>query len=269
MTGFTKNGYKQQIAEQFGQAAITYNVHATLQKRCAAGLLNLIEIHQDRLPAGAILEIGCGTGFITQGLIQKFSRRSLEITDLSPEMLEFCRSNLLIPDDQQSLISFRSIDAERIENSAQKYAAIVGGFVIQWFTDPVKSLRQLIDQLYPQGMLFLSFPTCDSFPEWRQVCQQLSFPCTANPLPDPDVLLAALPAQAQLCEMEVIEQMTTHVSAADFFRAMKAIGAGVNQSQKRLTHAQMKTLIRYWDGQMDGNVVVHHQIACCVIQRIL
>lgn len=258
--------YKHQIAEQFGQAATVYNAQANLQREGAARLLDLMMAHAAKLPLGVILEIGCGTGFITQGLIQNFSQYSLEITDLSAEMLAFCQANVSISDDKTSP-SFYTLDAERIKQFSRTCAAIVGGFVIQWFENPIQSLSQLISQLDSQGMLFISFPTCHSYPEWKHVCHQLNLPFTANPLPDPEVIAAALPPEARLCHAELIEHTTTHASAADFFREMKAIGAGVNQSQKRLTLRQMKTLLQHWDAQAT-QVQVHHQIAYWAIQRI-
>lgn len=258
--------YKQKIAVRFGQAATTYNMHATMQKACAARLLQIIS-EQPPLPEGAILEIGCGTGLISQGLIQQFPTRGLEITDLSTEMVRFCRSNLTIANPQTPLISFHPFDAENIQNLAEFYAAIVGGFVIQWFHDPVQSLNHLINQLYSQGKLIISFPTCHSFPEWKQVCCQLDLPFTANPLPDPEVLAQSLPSYAHLCHTETLELVAVHDSAADFFREIKAIGAGVSQTQKQLSVSQMKSLIQDWDIQTSGKVQVHYQIAFWVIER--
>ncbi|WNZ25316.1 methyltransferase domain-containing protein [Leptolyngbya sp. NK1-12] len=266
MSSPTEERHKQQIAKSFGRAAISYHVYAGLQQNCAQHLLNLITTYQAKLPEGKILEIGCGTGFITQGLLQCFPRRLLEITDLSSEMIEFCQSQLIIPDPQKSFVSFQSIDAENLSDSTEFYAAIVGGFVIQWFHNPIQGLRRLLEALHPNGMLFISFPTCHSFPEWRQVCNHLNLPFTARPLPDPEILLSALP-QAQLCYANVLDLSTTHANAADFFRSLKAIGAGVNPAQPPLPPKQMKTLLRHWDAQTAGPVQVHHQIACWALQR--
>jgi malonyl-CoA O-methyltransferase len=266
MTILTNEQVKQKIAKSFGQAASRYNAHADLQRECVSHLLNLLRTYQFKLPEGSVLEIGCGTGFITQGLLNCFPKRSLEITDFSTEMLNYCQANLNISDEQKSLISFYQLDAENIPSHDHLYAAIIGGFVIQWFSDPIKSLNRLLKRLHPDGMLFVSFPTCDSFSEWRQLCNQLNFPFTANPLPDPETLLSALP-YAQLGYATTLELTTTHANAADFFRSLKAIGAGINRSQQQLTATQMKTLIQHWDAQAAGPVQVHHQIVCWALQR--
>ncbi|HEY9643789.1 MAG TPA: methyltransferase domain-containing protein [Coleofasciculaceae cyanobacterium] len=259
---------KQAIAYQFGQATATYHAQAQLQKTCARQLFNYLP-DPLTLPPGTILEIGCGTGFITQELIQRFPDRSLEITDLSPGMLQFCQANLQIPVPQKAAISFRQMDGEAIAAvpPASPYAMIVSGFAIQWFQDPVNSLRQWLSQLQPGGLLLISLPTRHSFPEWKQVCLDLNLPFTANPLPELPAILAAL--QPELRDYQVDEKNISleFENAADFFKSLKAIGAGMNQTGKQLSLPQMRQLIRYWNQQTHHQITVQFHIAFGVLQR--
>jgi malonyl-CoA O-methyltransferase len=263
----TNDYYKQQIAARFGNAAIVYNAYAQLQYECAQYFLEIIKNYQFCIPQGTILEIGCGTGLITQELINTFPHHPLHITDISSKMVEFCQLCMLIPDHRLAMISFGFMDGEQIDRSSQHYGAIVGGFVVQWFRDLEQGVQRLIDQLQPGGYLFLSFPTCHSFPEWQQVCQQINVPFTANSLPNPEMLCQALPECVQVCHMEVIERSTTHVSAGDFFRGLKAIGATVSSTGQRLSLRQMKQLIHTWDDQFSGQIRVRYQVAFWIIQR--
>ncbi|NJR68796.1 MAG: hypothetical protein HC771_09105 [Synechococcales cyanobacterium CRU_2_2] len=60
------------IAQAFGQAADTYDRHGTAQCACADHLLAFVPTgFLDHLPPGPVLEFGCGTGFLTQGLIAR------------------------------------------------------------------------------------------------------------------------------------------------------------------------------------------------------
>lgn len=264
-----RDSQKQQIATRFGQAASTYNAHALVQQTCARSLLQLINKYESVLPEGAFLEIGCGTGFVSQGLIQRFGQRQLVITDLSSEMVQFCRSSFPISDHR--MVTFASLDGEEIQqlpaNLPDRYAAIVSGFALQWFNHPQISLRQWIDRLPIGGCLFLSFPTKDCFPEWRAICQHLQIPCTANPLPDPAQLLQSLPDSVAVLHATTESEMLTYAGAADFFRSLKAIGAGTNQTQQQLSPRQMKQLIQGWDAQLSGKLQIRYQVAIWAIQR--
>lgn len=254
------------IADQFGRAAAIYQAQATLQRHSAHHLLNLISAYQPCVPSGKLVEIGCGTGFITQGLIPVFPHHILEITDLSTGMLDFCRADVSIPDKQQHLISFQIRDGEKVQSGSQPYAAIVSGFVIQWFKNPADVLQNWFAQLKPGGFLFLSFPTCHSFPEWRQICAHNQLPFTANPLPDPTLLLQSF-TDTQIRHQEIVQTVDTYPSAAIFFRGLKAIGAGFNQTAQRLTLQQMKHLIQDWDQRTSNHVKVSYQTMFLVIQK--
>lgn len=254
------------VADRFGQAAATYQTQASLQRHSANHLLDIIATYQPCVPSGAIIEVGCGTGFITQGLIQAFPQHRLEITDLSTGMLDFCRAYVSIPHCQQHLVSFQIQDGENLPNRAQKYAAIVSGFTIQWFSDPADTLQKWLAQLQPKGFLFLSFPTCHSFPEWQQICIQNNTPFTVNLLPDP-VLVAQSFTNQQIRYQEAVRTVDTYTSAAVFFRNLKAIGAGLNQTGKRLSFQQMKQLIQDWDDRTSNHVRVSHHAMFLVIQK--
>jgi malonyl-CoA O-methyltransferase len=250
------------------QAAAHYQHYATLQQDCAQRLQQVMLAHRHRLPAGPVLEIGCGTGFITEKLWQCFVSHPLEITDLSSEMLQFCQAQLPYHPE----VSFSVRDAETLL-SPNHYAAIVGGFVVQWFNDIQSTILHLVQQLQPNGILFLSFPTIHSFPEWRQACQQLQIPFTANLLPDPERLLSALPANAQILQAETHDLLTTHESVTAFFHDLKAIGAGT--AQKQLPVSQLKRLIQHWTDQSAdqdisqvGKIQVYYRVAFWAIQRV-
>jgi malonyl-CoA O-methyltransferase len=255
---------KQAIAHQFGQATAAYHAQAQMQKACAKKLFTYLP-QPLMLPAGAILEIGCGTGFITQELIHRFPDRLLEITDLSPEMLQFCQANLQIPVRQKDLISFRQVDGEAIASSVP-YAMIVSGFAIQWFQDPLNSLRQWLSQLQPGGLLLISVPTRQSFPEWRQVCLDLDLPFTANPLPDVQDILA-LEQAVNTCRINEEKMSLNFENAADFFKSLKAIGAGVSQTGKQLSLPQMRKLIQSWNQHTNHQITVQFYVAFGAFQR--
>jgi malonyl-CoA O-methyltransferase len=257
---------KQAIATHFGQAAATYHAEAKMQKDCAKHLLKYLP-QPLVLPPGKILEIGCGTGFITEELIQSFPDRLLEITDLSVEMLQFCQSHLQVPANHR--VEFRQLDGEAIAAaalSAIPYAMIVSGFTIQWFEEPIATLKNWRSQLQDGGVLLISFPTGQSFPEWQQICAELNLAFTANPLPDTERLESAL--SAEFHQHQFYEQSIglTFNSASDFFRSLKAIGAGFNPAKKQLSFSQMRQLMQYWDKKID-QITVHFQIAFGVLQR--
>src|SRR3546814_6678257 len=81
------NGHrKQRISDAFGAAAGHYDDHAGPQRLAAALVADLAQ-RQRPDGVGRILEIGCGTGFLTRHIQARWPGAELVVTDLSPDML--------------------------------------------------------------------------------------------------------------------------------------------------------------------------------------
>ena len=64
---------------------------------------------------------------------------------------------------------------------------MTSNFCIHWLDNPEKILRDWFSKLRSGGYLIISYPTINSFPEWRKTCQKtnieysgLNFPLSKN-----------------------------------------------------------------------------------------
>ncbi len=184
-------------------------------------------------------------------------------------MLKYCAKNLQIPEQQKELIQFKQIDGEHIKPEKNIYSAIISSFTVQWFEDMVNSLNRLINSLQPQGCLLLAFPNDQSFPEWKQMCDDLSLPFTRNKLPNSTELIKKLSIPPH--KIYIVEERITlnYNNAADFFRSLKIIGAGCNLKQEKLSIPEMKQLITYWNNQCyPKNIEITYDVTFLGIQLI-
>ena len=254
---------KNKIARQFGRAATYYDEHADVQREVARRLIASLEPWQDILPPGPILEVGCGTGFVTAGLANLYPDRKLIVTDLSSEMVETCKNKFR---NYPNLL-FEVLDAENPPAGERKYAMTISGFAAQWFRDPALTLGKWLEVTKPGGLLLAAFPGSESFPEWRRHCQELGIPFTGNTLPDTEemvIKLSAGPAQVDYYEDTVTRKFA---SATDFFRHMKRLGAGTQQEGRHLTASEMKMLIRHWDDQSSDGIRVSYHVVFLAAKR--
>ncbi len=140
---------KTLITERFGACLPTYHTEASVQKEICRTLAN-------QLPAittDNILEIGCGTGFLTRMLLEKSSSKNWLINDLVPVAKEWidplCES---YPEKQ---ISFMPGDAERLD-FPKGQDLIVSASTIQWFEDLEGFFRKSAERLNQGGILAFS-----------------------------------------------------------------------------------------------------------------
>jgi len=253
---------KQQISTSFGAAASYYDEHAEVQQEVADRLIASLQPWRDIIPAGPIIELGCGTGFVTQGLAELYKKQPIQVTDLSEEMVDYCRQKF----DQDNL-AFSKQDAEDPPYDEPHYAMTVSGFTAQWFKDPAQTLGRWLQATKPGGLLLASFPGNESFPEWKQKCEELGLPFTGNQLPDVEEMVVKMsvgPAQVDYYE-DTVKQ--SYESARDFFSDMKRLGAGTQRTGRSLTSKELSLLIDHWDSSTVGNLTVSYPVIFLAVKR--
>lgn len=219
------------------------------------------------MPPGSILEVGCGTGFLTSKLIQEFPDRKLIITDASQKMLEFCEADLSEKGINTDQVEFRLLDVNEFKADAQEYALVTSNFAAHWFKDPSLGLQNLGESLLAGGIMLTAFPGNHSFPQWYENCLELGIPHTANPLPDVEeavIKLSMGPMQIDYYENDLYQDFD---SAMDFFRHLKNIGASKSILGKSLSAKQFKLLTNHWDQKTDGKVKVKWHIVYLAAKR--
>lgn len=257
-------GTRKRIIDAFSGSAGHYEEFADIQQLAAGQLIKSLRPWIDLVPRGPILEIGCGTGFVTRDLIRMFPHHEMVVTDISPAMLDRCRKNLESENLLSDKISFRALDGEKLDE-VEHYALIVSGFTLQWYHDPMFGLYRMVDALVPAGLLLISFPGDRSFPEWKRYCEQLDIPYTGNRLPNKEKLAVQISMKPLL--IDEFEEMyaQSYETAQDFFRSLKKIGAATplpsgRRQPGKLSPAQLRRLIRYWNNKRPDGIQVNYNL---------
>ncbi|MCW7754173.1 methyltransferase domain-containing protein [Desulfobotulus sp. H1] len=241
---------KEKVAAAFSAKAHTYNEHARVQRRASEIFLDYLKDFSGNLPEAPVLEIGCGTGFVTKGLITLSGGRHHVITDLAPAMVELCEANLR-RDFPAASMDFLVMDGEVLrENSS--FGLVVSGFTIQWFTNLAQSLASLVDSLVPGGLLALSFQGEGSFTEWKKICEKENLPFSANPLPEGQVVAQIL--QKTGCRVTIYSgrMVESYPSPKYFFRSLGAIGAGTPLSEEKTDPRLLARIMKAWSRECEG-----------------
>ncbi|WP_455497431.1 malonyl-ACP O-methyltransferase BioC [Coprobacter sp.] len=135
---------KERLKTAFTKAAHTYEQEASVQQQIAAKLYNMLSRYLC-CPPSSILEIGCGTGFLTRLLSTHFHPENITVNDLCPEMANYIPNN----------INFIPGDAEIID-FPNKYDLIASSSAIQWLTDLSSFLKKMDQKLSSNGILAIS-----------------------------------------------------------------------------------------------------------------
>jgi len=123
---------KTNIRNKFRKSTLSYNEHAEVQKIIIKKLCNLMD---EYVPTcfSEILEVGCGTGMLTDRLNSHISYDNYTVNDLVDDL---CEETAL-----RNGLSCLSGDIEKL-NFDKKYDLIISSSVFQWFYD----LEAMIDK---------------------------------------------------------------------------------------------------------------------------
>ena len=139
---------KKRIAHIFNRQAEVYDGHAVIQQRMAHRIMQTLD--ENRVEAGNILEVGCGTGYLTQLLLEHFPDAGLVGMDLSKRMVATAMGRT------GNQVRYWVGDVEEEPLGKRCYDLIAANAVVHWLQNPGSTLQRLVDALEPGGFLILS-----------------------------------------------------------------------------------------------------------------
>jgi len=249
---------RNRIAAAFGRAD-GYDETARVQRTAAAMLAARIAA-AGLAPDPRILELGCGTGFLTRALADAIGPARWTVSDLAPAMVERARTRLDLPAD------YRVIDGEAVDASLGPFDLIASSMAFQWFADLPGAVARLAARLAPGGLLAFATMAEGSLAEWRQAIGDDSRPPdppAMPPYPGTDALAAMAPPgfAADTAIIDLPERMN---DARHFLRGLKAIGAGTADGAYRpLPPAALRRAMARFDA---GPRIVTYRIGFCLFR---
>lgn len=152
---------KNQLAKNFNKAAHTYDKYSTVQQKMAYHLLE--KVTKTFPNAKRILEIGCGTGYLTQLLTAAYPNTSITAIDLAENMIKVAQEQ--VDDDH---VTFLQADAEDMSSLGKEtYDLVISNATIHWFQNPKNMLQEVMKLLKPGGLFFSSALGTDTLQELR------------------------------------------------------------------------------------------------------
>ena len=230
------------VKKNFSRYPDYYHNFAVTQKNAAGELLKIIDASGNSDVYSDILEIGCGTGFLSSGLAELFPEASVTVMDISPAMLDFCRN--VLPADVQS--HFRFVEHDINEGCPDGvYDLIVSSLVFQWIPDIPALMQDIRNHLKNSGRLIFATLTDDTFAGIKQVFNSMDIPFPMPPLVSSDVLLAALDGFTDVSSYE-LQYVEKYSSMKDFLAHIQGTGAG-NATGSAVSVPDLRRLIKKYN----------------------
>ncbi|MFB6364530.1 malonyl-ACP O-methyltransferase BioC [Paenibacillus elgii] len=179
------------IRRRFDRSAkASYDAHARVQRVMADELVRSLARRKQGTGETRphLLEIGCGTGLLTEMLLRDWPDALITALDIAPAMLEAAERRIRSKAssnaaNQRPPVNFRLADAEAWAAQAEplSFDLIVSNACFQWLASPQETLRHLRRLLRPGGLLTFTTFGPETFRELHESFAAVYRSCGLEP----------------------------------------------------------------------------------------
>ncbi|MET1754298.1 methyltransferase domain-containing protein [Novosphingobium sp. RD2P27] len=243
----------ESVASAFAAAA-NYDRHARVQRLVARELARRIAA-LPLAPSPRVLEIGCGTGFLTQALREQGLSGDWLITDIAPAMVERARARL------GSAPSYAVLDGEHGTPESGPFDLICSSLATQWFANEPAALARWRKWLAPEGHVMIATLGPGTFEEWR-AAHAAEGHVPGTPAFTPAAALEDLhPAEP----LTLDRYRERHADARAFLHTLRGIGADTSAPGHRpLPSGTLRRVMRRFEAA--GAIATYEVMTCHLSQ---
>ena len=220
---------KPAVRRSFGNAAKSYDGNAFLQREIANRLFERLDYI--KLQPANVLDVGCGTGYATAKLRERYAEANIIGLDLAPQMLAAARAQaksaswLKRVTGRAPSMSWLCGDTETLPLKTESIDFVISNLTLQW-CDPEIVAKEVSRVLKPNGLFMFTTFGPDTLKELRAAFRAIDDKPHVNKFVDMhdigDILVNAGFADPVM-DQEIIT--LTYTDLKPLLKELKGIGA--------------------------------------------
>ena len=230
----------------FDKAQPTYDLVATIQRKAANHLVTCLP----NLDPKMIVDLGAGTGFVTDALLQVYPHSQYHLIDLSEKMIQGCQ-------EKYAPLPQMSFDTDDMDSCLLPESdLIISNLAVQWSRDFPALLAKLTTK-----SCVVAFTTLvqGTFQEWADLLHINDIDSPLLPFTSTPELSTLCHQITSNCKIEVHDYQMTFTTISDFIQYLRDLGATSGNGIKN--KAKFKALIQ----NFTDPITVTYKIFFCVL----
>jgi malonyl-CoA O-methyltransferase len=155
------------LKKLFNKAHYTYDNEARLQKTVGDQLFEIIQHKSSQYQN--IIDIGCGTGYVTKRFAERLQYQSFHALDIADNLLNLAKTRL-----KNFPIQFLEKDF-RLFQSKLSFDLIYSNMALHWSENMTDVIANLLTSLKKNGLLAFSIPLAGTFKEISSYVNTIDF----------------------------------------------------------------------------------------------
>lgn len=224
------------ISSSFADALATYNEYAKPQEQFAANLVQLLAKHIDQANISTlnrVLEIGCGTGFLTQVIMKRFAVNAYIANDI----VAGCEA-LINKIDSSIEYIHSDIETATIPDN---FDLVCSASTFQWLQKPQATIDKIHHSLNDKGYLAVSSFAPKHFHELSDTLFSLGIKQAAMSYLNSEAWQALLTPNFDILEISESTHTEYFTDLRELFIHLRRTGVNGNRLET-LSHSQIRSL---------------------------
>ena len=247
---------KQLLRQAFGTASGHYDDFAQLQRSVAYDLLQLSQLQN---LYGNVLDLGCGTGFLTRLVQERYPSARLVGMDIALMMLNKAQSKWA------ANTRWLCADAEKLPLQKNSFDAVFSNLMLQWCVNVPQVLNECRRVLRQGGQLAISTFGPQTLCELKQAWAQVDDYRHVNDFQLAEQLQSLLEQHGwKNCRIEQCLHQLEYPTVLDLMKELKGLGAHnvAAERNKNLTgKAKLQKLIdNYPPASHSQNIIASYEV---------
>ena len=241
------------VQTEFNKACTSYELVAYVQKQAAEFLIEKLLRHPIN-PPKTILDLGTGTGYIPELLLNIFPNSTYLLNDISDKMLEVCKAKFM------SYKNFTFLHDDMSTLQVNHCDLVISNFSLQWVND----LWSTIKKFHANSNIF-AFSTLlnGTFNEWQNIIN-LYDNIHLNQYPTTEELIHYCNNIKGDKKLHFWTQdiPITFDNPLSFIQYLKNLGAST--ARNKMSVRSLKSLIR----ENHSHLTVSYKIFFCIFEKV-
>ena len=248
------NIWNETVKNNFNNAAASYLGYSNVQRHFAEKIVSFMKVLS--IQKGEWIDLGSGTGLLADEIEKEFYKKKITRIDFSKKML------------LQNKASSKKILWDlnnRLPSSIINCSLMTSNFCIHWLENPEKIIRDWFSKLRSGGYLIISYPTINSFPEWKKTCKETNIEYSGLNFPLAKDIIKSFNSDEIFISNKYL-YVENFPDIYKLFRSIVNVGAQSTKSKRKKVY-ELKEMQKFWPKKEMNSVNLTWEINIQILKK--